>query len=219
MDQLREWYGTYEADVERVRQFVGRLEGFRFSQDKAANPDEAKTLIEEVLAENPKDAQALQLKGRLAMQDKDYTEAIAAFRSVLKDQPDSAEVLTFLAAAHQANGETELATVEVVDPIGMTVEELRPPSTARTEHTATPLPDRRLLGCLVRLNITRRQAPLVPSRFHAALDQGIRNAGADEATADDDEEDDGELDFEAGVARHRIFECRSVQAARWASLR
>ena len=72
--------------------------------------DEAKLLIDEVLKENPKDNNALLLKGRVAMQEKDYTDAVAAFRSVLKDQSDSAEVLTLLAVAHQANGDTELAT-------------------------------------------------------------------------------------------------------------
>jgi hypothetical protein len=43
------------------------------------------------------------------------------------------------------DGETELATVEVVDPIGMNVEELGSLAVARTEHTATLLPDERIL--------------------------------------------------------------------------
>jgi tetratricopeptide (TPR) repeat protein len=34
---------------------------------------------------------------------------VAAFRTVLKDQPDSVEVLTLLAAAHDASGQKELA--------------------------------------------------------------------------------------------------------------
>ena len=76
---------------------------------QAGKGDEAMTLLEEVLAENPQDSTALMLKGRLQLQDKQYTDAISTFRSVLKNQPDSAEVMLLLAAAHQANGEKELA--------------------------------------------------------------------------------------------------------------
>ena len=43
------------------------------------------------------------------MQERDYIEAIAVFRTVLKGQPDSMEVLTLLGQAHMANGEIELA--------------------------------------------------------------------------------------------------------------
>lgn len=71
--------------------------------------ERVQTLIDEVLKENPRDNDALLLKGKLAAQRKDYVEAINDFRSVLKDQPNSAEVLRLLASAHLANGEPELA--------------------------------------------------------------------------------------------------------------
>jgi tetratricopeptide (TPR) repeat protein len=69
----------------------------------------ATSYIEEVLEENPKDNAALLLKGRIAIKDKNYTEAVTALRSVLKDLPDSVEVFTLLATAYQASGEHELA--------------------------------------------------------------------------------------------------------------
>ncbi len=66
-------------------------------------------LIAEVLKENPGDNDALLVKGKLAAYQKNFAEAIGDFRSVLKDQPDSEEVLLLLSAAHLANGEKELA--------------------------------------------------------------------------------------------------------------
>ena len=66
-------------------------------------------LTEEILKENPRDNDALILKGRLAARAGDYTTAINSFRTVLKDQPESGEVLQLLATAHYANDEKELA--------------------------------------------------------------------------------------------------------------
>ena len=83
--------------------------GLAMLKNQQEDVDAARTLLDEVLAENPQDGQALMLKGRIELQQKQYTEAVATFRSVLKGQPDSAEALTLLAAAHQGNGETELA--------------------------------------------------------------------------------------------------------------
>jgi tetratricopeptide (TPR) repeat protein len=72
-------------------------------------PDEAATLIAEVLKENPRDNQALMLRGQMALDRGDALSAIADFRSVSKDQPNSVPVMTQLARAHLANGEKELA--------------------------------------------------------------------------------------------------------------
>jgi tetratricopeptide (TPR) repeat protein len=66
-------------------------------------------LLDEVLEENPRDNAALLMKGKLDLQQENYVDAIGDFRSVLKDQPDSPEVLRLLAAAHLANGDRELA--------------------------------------------------------------------------------------------------------------
>lgn len=77
-------------------------------ENKAA---EASTLIAAVLKDNPEDTQALLLRGRieLSQANADPRAATADFRSVLKSQPDSVEVLTLLARAHQMNNEPSLA--------------------------------------------------------------------------------------------------------------
>ncbi|HYE34750.1 tetratricopeptide repeat protein [Methylocaldum sp.] len=71
--------------------------------------DEAIALVNEVLKANPGDIQGLLLQGRIALFRKDAQKAIAAFRSLLKDQPDSLEILNLLAAAHLLDGKPSLA--------------------------------------------------------------------------------------------------------------
>ena len=71
--------------------------------------EQARLLVNEVLEENPQDYDALLLKGRLAFQAGNYSDAIASFRSVLKEQPDAVTVLNYLAEAHLQLGETGLA--------------------------------------------------------------------------------------------------------------
>ena len=71
--------------------------------------DEAKGLIKEVLDNNPRDAEALTMRGQFALAENKIPEAIADFRSVLVDQPNNIGVLKMLAAAHLRNNEEELA--------------------------------------------------------------------------------------------------------------
>lgn len=73
---------------------------------------EAASLLSEVLKENPRDTQALKLRGVMSLETpnkKAWQSAIADFRSILKDQPDSAETLVLLAKAHALNSEPDLA--------------------------------------------------------------------------------------------------------------
>ena len=69
---------------------------------------QGEALADEVLAESPQDRPALLLKGKLALARKNPQDAISAFRSILKDQPDAAEVLTLLALAYQNDGKPAL---------------------------------------------------------------------------------------------------------------
>jgi tetratricopeptide (TPR) repeat protein len=71
--------------------------------------EEAGKLVAEVLAENPKDEDALVLRGGLAMVRNDPLSAIADYRAALKGRPNSAELLVLLARAHLENKEPELA--------------------------------------------------------------------------------------------------------------
>jgi len=66
-------------------------------------------LVDEVLANSPRDTDALILRGDIELSNKDPKAAIADLRTVLRDQPNSVGVLRTLARAHLANGESAIA--------------------------------------------------------------------------------------------------------------
>ena len=70
---------------------------------------DARPLIEAVLAENPRDNDALVLRASFAYTEGRQVDAITDLRAVLRDQPDSAPVLRALAEAHARNNEPDLA--------------------------------------------------------------------------------------------------------------
>lgn len=73
------------------------------------NFDEARRYAEGVLSENPKDPDALTVRGSLALMDKSPTAAIADFRAVVGTYPDAVKQLRLLGRAHIMNKEPELA--------------------------------------------------------------------------------------------------------------
>ena len=83
-----------------------RLAGLLAQQNDFAG---AGRLISEVLARNPRDDDALLLRGQIELAKKDPKAAIADLRAVLRDQPNAVPVLRTLASAHLANGEPAIA--------------------------------------------------------------------------------------------------------------
>jgi len=70
---------------------------------------EAGKLIDTILKENPRDNDALVLRGNIALERGDPAAAVADLRAVLRDQPGAVPLLRTLARAHLANGEPALA--------------------------------------------------------------------------------------------------------------
>ncbi len=83
-----------------------RLAALKAQQNDLAG---AQALAAEVLAVNPRNDDALILRGNLALALKDPKTAIADLRAALRDEPNTVGVMRSLARAHIANGEPVLA--------------------------------------------------------------------------------------------------------------
>ncbi len=84
----------------------GRLAGLLLATDRR---DEAEALAAEVLAEDPRDAEALIARAAIALERDDTNQAIGDLRMVLDDVPDSTRALRLLAKAHVTRQELALA--------------------------------------------------------------------------------------------------------------
>lgn len=70
---------------------------------------EAMQLIQEVLKADARNVDALIVKSGVAIDEMQYETAIADLRSVLRDQPNSAQAYYFIARAYELTGSTALA--------------------------------------------------------------------------------------------------------------
>jgi tetratricopeptide (TPR) repeat protein len=73
------------------------------------DPDAALKLVNEVLAQNTRDNDALVIRADIELARNDARDAIADLRTVQRDQPANPTVLQALARAHLANGEPRVA--------------------------------------------------------------------------------------------------------------
>ncbi len=69
----------------------------------------ANSRLEKVLQESPRQPDALLLKGKLALGQREGKEAVQAFRTVLKDNPSQSAVQSLLGQGHLLSGEFKLA--------------------------------------------------------------------------------------------------------------
>jgi tetratricopeptide (TPR) repeat protein len=130
--------------------------------------DEAARLLEEVLAHNPRDTEALLLRGDIALRHDTPAAAIVDLRAVVRDRPGAAIPARLLARAYVANGEPSLAE-----------ETLR----AALEAYGAPLPTKAADTASLRLDLA--QILLQAGRAEAAvklLDQSAREAPQDQPT-------------------------------------
>jgi tetratricopeptide (TPR) repeat protein len=70
---------------------------------------EGETLVNEVLKDNPKDMQAVETKGIIALSKKDGLTAVNSFRLLTQDRPQDPEAWLLLARAHLLNKEESQA--------------------------------------------------------------------------------------------------------------
>ena len=75
---------------------------------QTGNPVGARSRIEEVLAENPTEVEALKLKAGWLIEDDKTGDAIAALRTGLGTSPRDPDLMTLMARAHERDGNREL---------------------------------------------------------------------------------------------------------------
>ena len=90
-DQTR----TFKIILARMQRSIGNQVG-------------ARALVEEVLAEDPTQVEALKMKADFLIDGDKADEAVALLRRALDQKPTNASILTITARAHERNGDREL---------------------------------------------------------------------------------------------------------------
>ena len=117
--------------------------------------DDARKFVDEVLQKNPRDTDALALRGQISLAHNDPPAAIADFRAVVKDQPRAVGIQQFLAQAFIANGEPALAE----DSLHAAIESSPTDTSLRLELAKLMLQTQRSEQAVPLLEETVRKAP------------------------------------------------------------
>jgi tetratricopeptide (TPR) repeat protein len=95
-------------DVSEIEYLEAKNElAFLYLKDRQS--DEAKVLANEVIAEQANNTRALMVRGTIALSERDAPQAIADYRTILRDDPENALVVRQLAAAYVMNDQKDLA--------------------------------------------------------------------------------------------------------------
>ena len=93
------------ADLEKLNRFKISLAQM---EEATGNLVAARAQVEEVLASDPADVNALKLKARWQVLDDQTADAIVNLRSALAEAPRDAEIMTLLASAYEREGNRDL---------------------------------------------------------------------------------------------------------------
>ncbi|MCG6882406.1 MAG: tetratricopeptide repeat protein [Silicimonas sp.] len=89
------------------------IDGYKVALAKMLASEEnevgARKLVEEVLAHDSSNVEALKMRAVWQIESDQPNEAIATLRLALDQAPDDAEAMTFMARAHERNGDSQLA--------------------------------------------------------------------------------------------------------------
>lgn len=167
-------------DPQSVVDAKTQLAAYRLAGGQLA---EARTLLADVLKNNPRDNAGLLLQGRLLLREGHAKDAIGALRPVVRDQPASVEAVGLLAQAHRAAGEPQLAREVLGEAVKFKPEDPE----LRLLLVADMVDAKDLRGAAAELDNGLRAAPasvrLVDAKVRLALQQNDR-AGAEKALQD-----------------------------------
>ena len=111
-DQIDKAVDVYQGIVEDDGTQTNGLEArnkIALVELRKGNRDRASTLIDEVLAQDKSNENALLMQAGLQIADGKFDDAIVSARTVLRDNPDSIKALGLLGQAYSASGSSELA--------------------------------------------------------------------------------------------------------------
>lgn len=109
--EMQALIGSYDGQTpegEELDKFNRYKVSLAQMQEASGNQVAARALVEEVLASDASNVEALKLKARWQVLDDQTAEAIVNLRSALSEAPRDASIMTLLASAYEREGNREL---------------------------------------------------------------------------------------------------------------